>query len=63
MCEAKFRESPDTYAHSTDPVSGKRVDKASAPIYAYRGKAFFFENQGSLEQFAKAPERYVSQSR
>lgn len=59
MCEAKFKESPDTYANAVDPVSGKKVDKATAPIYAYQGRAFFFESDVNLKKFAATPAQYA----
>jgi len=59
MCEAKFKESPDTYANARDPVSGTKVDKATAPIYAFEGRAFFFESAANLKKFAAAPAQYA----
>ena len=59
MCEEKFKESPASYTHATDPVSGVKVDKAEAPIYAYQGRAFFFESKANLEKFAAAPAQYL----
>jgi YHS domain-containing protein len=59
MCETKFNEDPDRYAHATDPVSGVRVDKANAPIYAFEGRAFFFQSGETLKKFAAAPEQYA----
>lgn len=39
---------------ATDPVSGKKVDKATAVIGAWPdGSVVYFENQKNLERFAK----------
>lgn len=58
-CEPKFKEAPEQYTQATDPVSGAKVDKASAPAFAYRGKAFFFENDEGLKKFEADPEKYL----
>ena len=61
MCEAKFKESPDAYANAKDPVSGAKVDKATAPaVYAFQGHAFFFESDANMKKFAAAPAQYAN---
>lgn len=43
-----------TARSATDPVSGKKVDKATAVIGAWPdGSVVYFENQKNLERFAK----------
>ena len=58
-CLAAFKAGAEQYSTAVDPVTGARVDKATAPIYAYRGRAYFFASEESLSQFAQDPQRYV----
>jgi YHS domain-containing protein len=51
MCKTTLRNKPASRV-ATDPVSGKKVDKASAIIGAAPdGKVFYFENQDNLKKF------------
>jgi len=59
MCVQSFSADPDKFAHAKDPVSGAVVDKATAPVYAVNGKAFFFSSEETLATFAKNPTRYL----
>jgi YHS domain-containing protein len=61
MCVQSFSADPDRFAHATDPVNGAVVDKATAPIYAVNGKAFYFSSKKTLDAFAKNPTRYLPQ--
>ena len=61
MCEQSFRADPDRYAHAKDPVTGDLVDKATAPIFAVNGKAYFFSSERTLQTFAKNPQQYLAQ--
>jgi len=58
-CLAAFKGNAAQYSTATDPVTGAKVDKATAPIYAYRGRAYFFASEESLDTFAQDPQRYV----
>ena len=58
-CLAAFKAGAEQYSTAVDPVTGVRVDKATAPIYAYQGRAYFFASEESLSQFAQDPQRYV----
>lgn len=58
-CLSAFKTAADKYSTAVDPVTGAQVDKANAPIYAYRGRAYFFASEESLTQFAQDPQRYV----
>ena len=58
MCVQSFEENPDAIAHAKDPVSGATVDKATAPAYAVKGKAFYFSSEKTLKTFAQNPGRY-----
>jgi YHS domain-containing protein len=58
MCVQSFEENPDAVAHAKDPVSGATVDKATAPAYAVKGKAFYFGSEKTLKAFAQDPSRY-----
>jgi YHS domain-containing protein len=59
MCVQSFSADPDRFAHATDPVNGAVVDKATAPAYAVRDKAFYFSSEKNLETFAKDPARFM----
>jgi len=59
MCVTTFKQEPARYSKAHDPVSGQAVDKATAPILAYKSKAYFFASEESRAAFAKEPEHYV----
>ncbi len=51
MCKSKLKSDPAS-RYDTDPVSGKRVNKADAVIGAdANGKIYFFENEEDLKKF------------
>ena len=51
MCEAKIKNNPQS-REATDPVSGKKVDKAEAIIGATAdGSIYYFESEENLEIF------------
>ena len=51
MCKEKLRNDAKSRV-ATDPVSGKKVDKAKAVIGASsEGKVFYFENAENLKKF------------
>lgn len=51
MCKAKLKDDPAA-RFDTDPVSGKKVDKATAVIGADAdSKVYFFENEDDLKKF------------
>ena len=58
MCEQSFNADPERFAHAKDPVNGAVVDKATAPVYAVNGKAFYFSSEKTLDTFAKNPSHY-----
>jgi YHS domain-containing protein len=58
MCEQSFNADPERFAHARDPVNGAVVDKATAPVYAVNGKAFYFSSEKTLDTFAKNPSGY-----
>ena len=62
MCVQSFEENPDAVAHAKDPVNGATVDKATAPAYAVKGKAFYFSSEKTLKAFAQDPSRYPTGS-
>ena len=59
MCVQSFTADPGKFAHATDPVTGDVVDKATAPVYAVNGKAYFFSSETTLDQFAREPAKYL----
>lgn len=62
MCNENIKGNPDRYTKARDPVTGVTVDKASALIYAYKGKIYYFETEPSRSEFARRPLAYVSGS-
>ena len=59
MCVQAFDGNPERFAHAKDPVDGATVDKATAPVYAVNGKAFYFSSEKTRETFAKNPARFL----
>ncbi|MEQ9620127.1 MAG: hypothetical protein RIG61_13280 [Deltaproteobacteria bacterium] len=52
MCEGRLKADPES-RHATDPVSGNKVDKATAIIGAAPdGKVYYFENLENLETYS-----------
>jgi YHS domain-containing protein len=62
MCVQAFEGDPEKYAFAKDPVNGSKVDKATAPVYAVGGRAFYFSSEDTLKAFAKNPGRYLAGS-
>jgi YHS domain-containing protein len=58
-CLAAFKAGAEQYKTAVDLVTGAKVDKAAAPIYAYQGHAYFFASEESLSKFAQDPQRYL----
>lgn len=57
MCK-KALASDETKRVAIDPVSGKKVDKATAVIAAQEdGRVFYFENEASLAKYNKQFEK------
>jgi YHS domain-containing protein len=61
-CLAGFKSEPALHSHARDPVDGKSVDKADAPAYGYKGRAYFFDSVADLDRFAARPETFVANS-
>ena len=59
MCASTFESDPERYSKATDPVSGKQVDKATAPLLGYGGKVYFFESETTKTTFRGESERYA----
>lgn len=59
-CLAAFQAGTAQYSIAVDPVTGAKVDKATAPMYTYRGRAYFFASEEALARFAQEPQRYVT---
>ena len=60
MCNQKIQEHPEQYTKALDPVTRAIVDKASAFIFAFQGRAYYFESQSSRSEFAKQPLKYIA---
>lgn len=60
MCQGKMLSDPERYMKATDPVTGKRVDKATAPLLEYQGSVLYFETNASRGLFERDPARYPS---
>ncbi|MGB4101314.1 MAG: hypothetical protein WBK91_05360 [Alphaproteobacteria bacterium] len=55
MCKERLAQDASMRT-TTDPVSGKKVDKASAVIgKAVDGRVFYFENEAHLRSYVPAP--------
>ncbi len=61
-CAAAIQANPDRFIWAVDPVSGRRIKKSRAVIYSYRGKAYYFESQKTLETFRKNPDAFLGSS-
>lgn len=61
-CVKGFDKDPQRYSRASDPVNGNSVDKADAPIYAYKGRAYFFSSEKNLAAFAADPEKYLGKT-
>jgi YHS domain-containing protein len=59
-CLAAFKAGVAQYSTAVDPVTGAKVDKATAPIYAYRGYVYFFASEEALVRFDQDPQRHVT---
>lgn len=59
MCKAKIEAEPERYTKAVDPVSGKRVDKAAARIYALDGLVYYFESVKTRAAFSASPAKYL----
>ncbi len=59
MCKQTFENNPEKYSKARDPVSGDLVDKATAPLLAYKGQAYFFASEENRAAFARDPARYA----
>ena len=57
-CVRRFESDPATLSRARDPLSGTLVDKAEAPVYVYKGQAYFFANETHLQAFAEHPDAY-----
>jgi YHS domain-containing protein len=57
MCKKALAENADKRS-AVDPVSGKKVDKATAVIAAQEdGRVFYFENEANLAKYNKQYEK------
>ena len=59
MCVSTFDGDPRRYSRASDPVSGKEVDKATAPLLEYQGHVYFFDSETTKAAFAGAPGRFA----
>jgi len=59
MCKKMFEKDPEKYSKARDPVSGELVDKATAPVLAYKGQAYFFASENNRAEFSRDPARYT----
>lgn len=63
MCSGRIAADPGRFTKAKDPVTGATVDKATALIYGFRGRAYYFESEATREQFGEAPEKYAEDRR
>lgn len=58
-CVERFQRDPERHRFALDPVTRTMVDKASAPVLAYRAQAFYFATEESRAAFRRQPLSYV----
>jgi YHS domain-containing protein len=58
-CRARFASNAESLTHAIDPVTGQRVDKAEALVYAFAGHGYYLAHEDSVRTFAADPARYV----
>lgn len=51
MCKAKIAAEPARYTVARDPVTGARVDKATAELLSVDGRVFYFESEATRGKF------------
>jgi YHS domain-containing protein len=57
MCKERLTKDVEART-AVDPVTGKKVDKATAVIAAQAdGKVLYFESEKTLAQYEKAPKK------
>jgi YHS domain-containing protein len=59
FAQAKKAEKPEK---AKDPVCGLMVDKNPKLSTTYKGETYYFCSRTDLEEFKKAPEKYVKKS-
>jgi YHS domain-containing protein len=59
-CLAAFQRDAAIHSHATDPIDGQSVDKADAPAYAYKGRAYFFSSVANMTKFTSDPDKFVA---
>jgi YHS domain-containing protein len=57
-CAETFKQNPDAYRFSADPVSGQQVDKAAALPQPYAGRVYFFASEATRTAFNADPGRW-----
>ena len=62
MCNQNIKGDPDRYTKAQDPVTKATVDKASALLYSFKGRVYYFDTESSRSEFAKQPLAYLSGS-
>lgn len=58
MCKGRIASEPERFTRGIDPVSGKVVDKATAPLLSVNGRVFYFESEGNRDRFASDPSKF-----
>ena len=59
MCTTRIKADPEKYTRAADPVSRRKVDKATAFIYNLEGEAVYFESQANRKAFAENPAKFL----
>ena len=59
MCSGKITSQPEKYTKAKDPVTQVTVDKATALLYGYNGRAYYFDSEASRATFSENPGKFV----
>ncbi len=58
-CVERFQREPQHYRFAMDAVTRTMVDKAAAPVLAYRDQAFYFATDEARAAFRNEPLAFV----
>lgn len=59
MCSGKITSQPERYTKAKDPVTQVTVDKATALIFGYNGRAYYFDSEASRAEFSQSPDKFI----
>ncbi|RUL87982.1 hypothetical protein [Tautonia sociabilis] len=59
MYSGRIAADPERFTKAKDPITGVTMDKPTAFIYGFRGRAYYFESEATRGQFGKVPQWYA----